>query len=611
MTVLGLPNESTQPRSQSQAWQPIQSTVEHLEEQAQKLSFGSPKSPIPARVASPGSDDSSSASLRLLRDFGSLDDSLNPPIQKELYMPLPFEGDVTSVKTYTAEDVDLLVSYRNFFAFLCGERLVATRRQKSPFRIFWSLCKILQRFAFSNLDGSTLGEVPTDHIGDYVSRFRLNDVRNSPEKMIEALILGEQLKFRPLYDTAFIHAVANVEPINALKSPRYNLISPSTRQDLERAALDLTKRVQSATVRLQDLEFYVLWTGLAKSTTTKEFKNIDFKTWRAAFAAFRSHVISYYSARFKSWPPKGGFNRVNLREVYTDFAALYDLLVDRSADTPRSTERGGLQVPDSNSSHQERNLTHRAIRQILADYDASIAPLQPPMPFDVPLVPQVEHRSQAHKKRLSHNEISNSLITTSYNKDGLAAVASNAFVESFLKFERKTEGHIDHLASARMGHWLLLYAVLQALPILAVDAPGAEPADGVSYFLSVPPLTGGGGGGVGMSLGMGTLAASKSGLEAAFQGSHCWQRAREWGAVVVDPSPPILAPPPMLFGENGAGGGGYSPGGSGRSSPVSVGFGSGGLAVPRTGVTRVDRPLSTHSFNDILKGMDGREKIVK
>lgn len=549
-----------------------------------------------------------------MRDFGSLDDTLSQAVQKELYIPLPFEGDVTSVKSYTVEDVDLLVSYRNFFAFLCGERLVATRRQKSPFRIFWSLCKILHRFAFSNLDGSTLGEVPTERIADYVTQLRLNDVRNEPEKMIEALILGEQLKHRPLYNTAFAHAVANVEAINKLKSPRYNLISQSTRHDLERGSLDLAKRVQSATVRLQDLEIHVLWTGLAKSTTTIEYKNIDFKTWRTAFAAFRSHVISYYSARFKSWPPKGGFNRLNLREVYHDFAALYDLLVDRNSQTPRSTERG-----DIRDENEDSNLALRALRQILADYDASVAPLQPPMPFDVPLLPQVEHRSQAHKKRLTSNEISNSLVTTSYNKDGLAAVASNAFVESFLHFERKTEGHIDNLLSARMGHWLLLYAVLQALPILAVDAPGAEPTNGVSYFVSVPPLTGSGPSSVA------TLAASKSGLEAIFYRSHAWQRAREWGAVTAfDLSPPILAPPPQIFTQvdaaSGSPGGSpsgspvhaYGPGGgfNGGAAPVPVAAG-GGLAIPRTGVRRVDRPLSTHSFNDILKDMQGREKVVK
>lgn len=603
-TAIGAPYQAAQLYPQPVSLQPNQSTVQNLEEQARKLSLGSPKSPVPARVASPGSDNSSSASLRLLRDFGSLEDSLNPPTQKELYIPLPFEGDVTLVKSYTTEDVDLLVSYRNFFAFLCGERLVATRRQKSPFRIFWSLCKILQHFAFSNLDGSTLGENPTERMGDYFTQFRLNDVRNSPEKMIEALILGEQLKYRPLYDTAFIHAVGNVESINALKSPRYNLISQSTRHDLERAALDLAKRIQSTAVRLQDLEFHVYWTGLAKSTTTAEVKNVDFKTWRAAFSSFRSHVISYYSSRFKTWPPKGGFNRLNLREIYNDFSALYDLLVDRTAHTSRSTERGGLQV----QARDTENLAHRAMRMLLADYDSSVAPLQPPMPFDVPLLPQPEHHSHMNKKRLTTNEISNTLITTSYNKDGLAAVASNAFVESFLTFERKTEGHIENLMSARMGHWLLLYAVLQALPILAVDAPGAEPTDNVNYFLSVPPLASG--------AGSASLAASKSGLEVVFHRSHCWQRAREWGAVIVDNAPPILAPPPPIFGDNGVGvgvgvvGAPYGAGNDG-SDPYAVGGGAGGLAVPRAGGRRIDRPLSTHSFNDILKGMEGRERVVK
>ena len=509
------------------------------------------------RMTGTESDRNSTASLRLARDF---EGGFDQPALRELYLPLAFEGDVSAQSTYTGEDQERLVSYRNFFAFLSGERLVATRRQKTPFRIFWSLCKILERFNFSNLDGTTLGEVPMERIAEYIKMFKFHDVRASPEKVIEALVLGEQLKFSPLYNSAFVHAVGDLELVTALNSPRFDLLSESTRNELERASFDLSKRVQSTSIRLRDLEFHSLWTGLAKSTSDKDYKSLDLKAWRTSFSAFRSHVVSFYSSRYKSWPPKGGFNRLNLTEIYNDFSALYDLLVDRDARTTRSSDPRASQKV---SADDPSPLAHKALRQILAEYDASVAPLQPPIPFDVPLMPQVEHRSHLHKKRLTSNEISNSLVTTSYNKDNMVAVATNEFVEAFTKFERKTDGHIENLLSARMGQWILLYAVIQSLPLLVVDAPGVEATDGVSYFLSVAPKST-----------TTTGATQQSGVEQIFRRSHCWQKAKEWGMVVE--SAPVLAPPP-------------------RFTPA-----------PKT--RRVERPVSRHNFDDILRGGVGTAK---
>ncbi|KAL9116256.1 MAG: hypothetical protein Q9227_000627 [Pyrenula ochraceoflavens] len=544
--------------------------VRNLEDMAQRMAindFRSPTSHI--KWTSTDSDRNSTASLRLERDFNG---GLDQPMLRELYLPLAFEGDVSAQATYTNEDLERLVSYRNFFAFLSGERLVATRRQRTPFRIFWSLCKILQRFNFSNLDGSTLGEIPTDRIAEYAQKFKLYDVRSSPEKVIEALVLGEQMKFTPLFNSAYIHAVGDLELITALNSPRWDLISESTRHELERASFDLAKRIQSTSMRLRDLEFHVLWTGLAKSTSDKEYKTLDFKAWRSSFNAFRSHVISFYSSRYKSWPPKKGFNRQNLKEIYDDFSALYDLLVDRNAQTTRSSDpRANLRANEDDNSP----LAHKALRQILAEYDASVAPLQPPVPFDVPLLPQVEQRSLLQKKRLTSNEISNSLTTTSYNRDSLAAIARNEFVESFTKFERKTDGHIENLLSARMGQWILLYAIMQSLPLLVVDAPGVEATEGVSYFLCVGPKSGTGAG----------STSQAAGVDEIFRRSHCWERAREWGMTAVENTmPPALAPPPKL----GVG--------------AADGYG-GSLGVPKVrSNARVDRPLSTANFDDILRG---------
>src|SRR5207248_3070524 len=113
---------------------------------------------------------------------------------------------------------------------------VATARQPTIFEVWMRVGYMLQRCEFSNLDGSSFGEVATQNLKIYVDLFKLADVRASREKTIEGVVLAERLKSFSLYNECFVHAVGKYEDIRHIQSPKYELISGTTRTRLERAS---------------------------------------------------------------------------------------------------------------------------------------------------------------------------------------------------------------------------------------------------------------------------------------------------------------------------------------------------------------------------------------
>ena len=82
-------------------------------------------------------------------------------VERHVYVPLTFDdvGLAHPGGQAKGDDLELLVLYRNFFAFLLGGALVSTPRQVSVFSIFLGISSILVRFEFTNIDGSTYGDV--------------------------------------------------------------------------------------------------------------------------------------------------------------------------------------------------------------------------------------------------------------------------------------------------------------------------------------------------------------------------------------------------------------------------------------------------------------------
>ncbi|KAF2726060.1 hypothetical protein K431DRAFT_280090 [Polychaeton citri CBS 116435] len=566
-----------------------------------------------------------------------------------------------------AQDLQTLIDYRNMFAFLCGQLLVATERRHSFFQIFMKISQLLKTYEFSNLDGSTFGEVASSSFDNYVEELALNDVRNSREKTIDGIVLGESMRSVLLYNEAFTHAVGRHDEIVAMRSPKFGLISSVTRNRLSRAALDLEKRTASIRTILEDFDFPSVFSGIMSSKTAEERKEgVRFDAWRSSFLEMRKYVMSLYKHRYGNWPPKAsskkneletsGLNRIVLRDVYHDLSSMYDLIVDRNGLTTRTVD--GIQLGGARDEP-----TVRGLRSVLSEYDRSSPPVKPPIPFDLPTLPNLKSTradfgtgdkkkdAKALSKKLKDDEISR-ILRKSWNDDAIVT----PFVEAFRDMERK-RAHgctIQEICEQRIGHWICMYVVLQALPMLACDAPSLKWTKGCEYFLCEPPRSGvpwaspeaaqgtkrnwysvGDAGGV-VSLPSDVI---EHGVEGIYRRSHCWQMAEKWsadnpilnaalheqegqavGGASYTAAPGLdLPPPPVMPGASLRPGSAGSNRSSKRLSTLNLGLEA--LPLPQ-GVTPdrsapFERPRSSHNvdsaktFDAILGGIAQDKKGKK
>lgn len=460
----------------------------------------------------------------------------------------------TSIDNIT-EDTERTIVVRNLFAFLEGQSLVATRKRPSSFAMFMKLAKLLKMYSFSNTDSSTFGEVATASFDMYIEELCLADVRSSREKTIEAVVLGECMRSATLYNEAFTHCVGRYDDITKLSSSKVQLLTPITVNRLGRAAMDLDKRTASVRHTLEDFDFPSIFAGIMNSKTADERKLVDFDAWRDSFFSMRKFTIAYYKQRFGSWPPKAsskkndletsGLNRLVLRELYDDLSAIYDLLVDRQSLTNRTAD--GVLI-------DERDIDApvvRALRHILSEYDRSSPPVKPSIPFDLPTTPTLKSTrtdfgtgdsrkdAKASNKKLKDDEIG-TILRASHNHNA----STSPFVDAFRHFEAKSAHSctITEIGDQRIGQWIFLYAVLQELPLLVIDAPGIKHNTGVEYFLCSPPRGGvpwanaehnqrngfgiAGGGGV-FNLPSDLIENS---IDAVYLRSHCWTVAQRWNS---------------------------------------------------------------------------------
>lgn len=507
----------------------------------------------PQMGSSTNGSSSSSLGRRIMSD--SFDEGTG---EVHLHIPLPLQSDLTLPEPIlTPDDIEMLVAIRNVFAFLVEGSLVATSSHSSIFSIFLRIADFLHRYEFTNLDGSTLGEECASNFGRCLRYFKLADVRTSREKTIEAVVLGERMRSFELYSEGFVHAVGRYDDIIKLQSPNFHLITEITRLRLERAQIDLSTRLKTVRTRLKDFEFPALFSGIASSTTSTESKLVRFKAWRFSFLAMRRHVMSFYRQRYGAWPPsarskknsfeESGLNRILLLELYQDFCDLYDVLVNRNSFTTRSAELNS----EAMSTNMDDDESAPALRRVLGEFDHSSPPVQPPIPFDTPLLPSLTTTRRGYKsleprrqrkermKPLEADEINKALMQ-SYNRESIKATP---FLEAFMSFERK-QAHgksIDEVNELRNGQWMLLYAVLQSLPLVVIDAPDVKWTDGVEYFLcEVPKGTAPWSPedskskmswyGIAGGMGVVSLPAElvEHGVEGIYQRSHCWQVADKW-----------------------------------------------------------------------------------
>ncbi|WPH03445.1 Hypothetical protein R9X50_00632500 [Acrodontium crateriforme] len=498
--------------------------------------------------------------------------------QASIYLPVGTASDI-SIGTHKAgskseslamDDLQALVDMRNFFAFLSGQSLIATGIKESLFSIFMTIAGFLKTYEFTNLDGTTFGDVVTESFNGYVQELNLADCRVSSEATIEALILGERMRNVMLYNEAFTHAAGKREEILATKSDKLPLISEITMNRLVRAAMDLDKRIGSIQLTLNAFDFPMIKnSAIMNSKVSEERKEgVRFDQWWDAFTGTRKYVHGLYQARYGHWPPKAkckknnletdGLNRLVCRDLYSDMSGIYDLLVDRNSLTTR-TANGVEAAADKEAP------TIRGLRFVLDEYDGASPPVKPPIPFDVPKLPTLKTTRpdygtgnlkadlKAQQTKLKDDEIAR-ILRASWNDDAVVT----PFVNAFREMERRAAHGctIGELVELRIGQWIFTYSVLQALPMLACDAPSVRYTQGVEYFLCQPPRGGvpwavarscdasstaaiagsrrtwysvGDGGGL-VSLPSDVV---EHGVEGIYRRSHCWTMAEKW--TVGDP----------------------------------------------------------------------------
>ncbi|KAH6650643.1 hypothetical protein F5144DRAFT_55002 [Chaetomium tenue] len=488
----------------------------------------------------------------------------------------PADGPVTEGHLYLPlgnTDLERLVAARNLFALLTHQPLVGTSENPTLFAAVLQVAGLLRRFNFCSFDGSSFGESVDRAFDLFMDQTGIADVRHSREKTLEALILAEQIKSWNLYNEAFAHAVGKYEYLLELKSPLYDRISVSTRQRMDRAHLDLANRQASVNTRLEAFEFPSLFSGTANSTSSEEYKNVKFKEWRTSFAKMKSFVLSYYKGLFGNWPPRArskknhfsqsGLNRECLKILYSDFCALYDLLVDRQSMTPRVIGEGHDDSDDDTKEKTPAEASISALRRVLGEFDKSSPPVLPPIPFDVPKLPSMTaiyenyhdlpaKKQAKYSKALQPHELQLILIKSrNIDTDSLALPFLVAYKEFELK-ESKGTNPAD-LADQRIGNWLFLYVVIQSLPMLVVDAPGLHYTEGVEDFLCQapqgnPPWTEDAGQSRKMWFQTGSsnvveLSADvvMFSVEGIYMRSHCWLAAKEWDAIAAGAPPTTTA----------------------------------------------------------------------
>ncbi|KAA8651643.1 hypothetical protein EYZ11_003910 [Aspergillus tanneri] len=546
-----------------------------LEHQARTLSLGDPvighASPLLSPEDDLADDDNDSTGSRRLALVE--DDGQDEYQELHLYLPVPVTSDMSQPHTRLShEDTETLLLFRNLFAFLLGQSLIATPRSPSLFTIFMDVATLLSRFEFTNFDGSNFGETVTTSFGNYCDELHLADVRKSREKTIEAIVLGERLRYFPLYLEGFVHGVGKLDELKQLRSPKYSLISAVSQKRMERGYIDLDTRLRVLYSKLDDFDFPSVFSGFANSATSVESKVIRFKAWKAAFMEFRRFVMQFYRQKYGSWPPKArskknqfeesGLNRQVLKELYDDFANLYDMLVDRSALTTRTVDMAA-EAPEG-ADHDETAMMNRALRQVMSEYDRSTPPVQPPIPFDIPQIPSLQsiHRkpldakkeAKLKTKKLKDADI-NAVLMGSYTRESLRPTP---FIEAFMQFERRSAHgkNITEIMDLRCGQWILMYCVIQALPLLVVDVQDVKYVDGVENFLCIAPRGGApwthndsktarswfgvaGGAGV-VSLPSDVVI---NGVEGIYRRSHCWRVAEQWAEKDAILAPPTIDDP--------------------------------------------------------------------
>ncbi|KAI1145962.1 hypothetical protein F4825DRAFT_224066 [Nemania diffusa] len=456
-------------------------------------------------------------------------------ISYEMYFPTP--PGLSKVEAHRHA-----ITTRNVFALLYHASLVGLS-------LFQALQDLLERLdAYMEPDADNVGTIL-----NYLSARGIDDARNDAETAVSMLAWSEtsEVRWEEGWREAFLHCAGMYSRLENCADFRH--LTPITRALLERACLETQLRVQAAEERLGAFTFADAWGPVASSNAA-----------RAAAERLQQFLVSHYAKTYGTWPPAEDsaehptttdgedmwLTRAVAQILQRDFGALYDYLVNRDIvwdESEMRSSRKWMMVSESGNKSFDADTDDLPLTDLLIEFDNRMR--FPHIPHPYPLVPDsiptsstsasgsvsvtplgsrekgkkdkggarsatsaADDRTLERRIQLAYTE-----ATNIYNLG--SDFAQSDLIESFVKFEKTDHvGAVDPFC-ARRGRWVLIYAVLQTLASVSVDAPNVRYKDGVAYHLSprlkgtrTPPWKG----------------VSSPAMEANHELSHCWVAPRFW-----------------------------------------------------------------------------------
>jgi hypothetical protein len=506
----------------------------------------------------------------------SAQDSIETGIRFRLYFPAPARLDRKLQNRYH-------LTTRNFFAVLCNQSLVGATLGQALLDLTERIDKYLSPptpvFATDLTDdspyGSLLGTIvpqqegPKPHpntvpmILKYLQGREFDDVRNCPDAAAGMVVWAEsaikrnvsamdEQRIESIWREGFVHCTGQLSGLQL--QPEWREISLITKALIDRASLEVQVRVSNADTRLSGFNFNDAWPAMTSSTPA-----------RTAYDRFQKFLVKHYSSRFGSWPPADGrLTRTLYLHLQRDFTTLYAYLVDRDVNwSPPATQP----APISRSIIKPNNPLWNAdgenlpLTQILTSFD--LRENHPPIPYPMCLSPnpklgnavsspnappQKQRFFTAATVRRTTDPAAAAAALALSECTNLEALASsplpNPLLEAFQQHEKATpDSHHPLLPprEARKGRWVMIYAVLQTLASVAVDAPGIRWTEGVEYWLNprlrgAPPWKAAGEGEVD---------------ERGHWRSYCWAVGKQWDAAAAAAAAASTAAGVAAAGRNG------------------------------------------------------------
>ncbi|KAJ6256877.1 hypothetical protein Dda_8747 [Drechslerella dactyloides] len=442
-------------------------------------------------------------------------------IAHELHFPAPRSNDRLAIYRHHA-------TTRNFFALLFNRSLVGSTFGQT-------LLDLAERMDLYMPPGH-------DNVEDllrYLTRKEFDDVRNVPDLAAGMLIFAEKYRLADLYKESFVHCVGMMNRLEL--SLDYQQISPITRAHLDRANLNIQVRTDKCDNLLVHGQFAFndIWPHMSAG----------YPPARHAFDRFQKFLVKHYQNRFGSWPPAGEkFGRLLYQQLQRDFDALYDFLVDKDVmwepAAPSSSSASTSSTHRATGAHKLMNPYKQEFRaddnslqftDILLSFDRSNK--YPHIPHPYPLVPEVKTTTAIRTNKQSNFfgkrtvntdktiEKENALaLIQATNLDALYTSPNNSLVAAYQLMEKSDRAIEIDPHDARKGRWLLIYAILQTLATITVDAPDLKWTENVDYFLCAPLK--------GLPPWEQQPQSSRSGEEDDFcqYRSHCWTVPFHWNS---------------------------------------------------------------------------------